>query len=68
MIRHPTRHYHSATHDLRYDLLDPKWVKIFLSSAKKWKDKEKTIQYGFDQSRRYIESARQRKSVHEKFC
>lgn len=49
----PTRHYHSATHDLRYDLLEPKWVKIFLSSAKKWKDKEKTIQYGFDHPRRY---------------
>ena len=28
-------------------------VKIFLSSAKKWKDKEKTIQYGFDHPRRY---------------
>ena len=30
-----TQHYYNATHDLRYDLLDPKWVKLFLSGAKK---------------------------------
>jgi len=38
---------------LRYDLLDPKWVKLFLSGEKKWKDREKKIQYGFDHPRRY---------------
>ena len=48
-----TRHYNGATHDFRYDLLDPKWVKLFLSSAKKWKNTEKTVQYSFDHPRRY---------------
>ena len=47
-----TQHYYNATHDLRYDLLDPKWVKLFLSGAKKWKDKAKKIQYSFDRPRR----------------
>jgi hypothetical protein len=48
-----TKHYYGATHDLRYDLLDPKWVKYFISGEKKWKDKEKTKQYGYDHPRRY---------------
>lgn len=48
-----SKHYHDATRDLRYDLLDPKWVKLFLSGEKKWKDKAKKIQYGFDHPRRY---------------
>ena len=47
------QHYYKATHDLRYDQLDPKWVKLFLSREKKWKDKVKTIQYRFDHPRRY---------------
>lgn len=47
------RHYNGATHDIRYDLLDPKWIKLFISSEKKWKDKAKKIQYGFDHPRRY---------------
>lgn len=49
----PTLHYYGATHDLRYNLLDPKWVKIFLSGGKKWKNKEKTVQYSFDTPRKY---------------
>jgi hypothetical protein len=38
-----TKHYYGAKHDLQYDLLDPKWLKYFISGEKKWKDKEKTI-------------------------
>jgi len=46
-------HYYNATHDLRYDLLSPVWVQRFISSAKKWKDAAKTIQYAFDTPRKY---------------
>lgn len=51
-----TKHYYKATHDIRYDLLDSKWVKLFISSEKKWKDKEKTKQYGYDHPRRYADA------------
>jgi hypothetical protein len=46
-------HYYNATHDIRYNLLDPVWVQRFISSAKKWKDAAKTIQYAFDTPRKY---------------
>ena len=46
-------HYYNATHDLRYDLLSPVWVQRFISSAKKWKDAAKNIQYAFDTPRKY---------------
>jgi hypothetical protein len=38
---------------LQYDLLNPVWVQRFISSAKKWKDAAKTIQYAFDTPRKY---------------
>jgi hypothetical protein len=43
-----SRHYYTATHDIRYNLLDAKLIKLFLSGEKKWKNKEKTIQYNKD--------------------
>ncbi len=46
-------HYLGATHDLRYNLLEPRWMQIFMSGAKKWKDEAKTIQYAFDTPRKY---------------
>ena len=46
-------HYLGATHDLRYDLLEPRWMQIFMSGAKKWKDEAKTIQYAYDTPRKY---------------
>ena len=49
----PMLHYYGATHDLCYNLIDPKWVKIFLSGEKKSKNKEKTNQYSFDTPRKY---------------
>ena len=52
----PMKHYHTATHDVRYDLLDSKWVKLYISSEKKWKDKAKTVQYGYDHPRRYADA------------
>ena len=50
------QHYYSATHDLKYHLLDPKWVKLYVSAEKKWKDKAKGIQYGFDHPRKYSDA------------
>ena len=41
-------HYFGATHDLRYNLLEPRWMQIFISSAKKWKDEAKSVLYAFD--------------------
>ena len=47
------RFYYGATHDIRYNLLHPMFLKFFISGEKKWKDKEKTVQYGYDHPRRY---------------
>ena len=46
-------HFYNATHDLRYDLLQPIWVQRFISGAKKWKDAARTTQYAFDTPRKY---------------
>ena len=68
----PRRHYHNATHDFRYDLLHPDWIKLFISNAKKWKDKENGIQYGFDHPRMYHDavlkcSGKSNFSLHEDY-
>lgn len=49
----PLRQYHKATHDMHYDKLESRWVEVFLSAAKKWKDEEKKIVYGFSHLRKY---------------
>ena len=41
-------HYFGAIHNIRYNLLEPRWMQIFMSGAKKWKDEAKTIQYSYD--------------------
>ncbi|KAL3765640.1 hypothetical protein ACHAW5_000323 [Stephanodiscus triporus] len=46
-------HYFGTKHDLRYDLLEPRWVQIFISGGKKWKDEARTVQYAFDTPRKY---------------
>ncbi len=46
-------HYFGAIHDIRYNLLEPRWMQIFMSGAKKWKDEAKTIQYSYDTPRKY---------------
>lgn len=49
-----SQHYYRATQGLKFYLLDPKWVKLFLSAEKKWNDKAKgIIQYGFNHPWRY---------------
>ena len=42
-----------ATHDLRYNLLEPRWMQIFISGAKKRKYEAKTVQYAFDNPWKY---------------
>lgn len=48
-----SRHYFKATRDFRYSLLVGDPMKAFLSHGKKWKDKEKKIQYGQSHVRKY---------------
>ncbi len=45
--------YFRAIHDIRYNLLEPRWMQIFMSGAKKRKDEAKTIQYTYDTPRKY---------------
>ncbi len=46
-------HYNGAIHDIHYNLLEPRWMQIFMSGAKKWKDEAKTIQYSYDTPWKY---------------
>jgi hypothetical protein len=46
-------HYFGATHDLHYDLLEPRWVQIFISGGEKWKDQSRPIQYSVDTPWKY---------------
>ena len=48
-----SRHYFKATRDFHYHLLVGDPMKAFLSHGKKWKDKEKRIQYGQSHVRKY---------------
>ena len=42
--------YHTATHDLRYDILNPQFMQLFMSSKKERPDGK---HYGFDHVRKY---------------
>ena len=41
----PDNKYYSATHDFRYQRINPTTIKAFLSSEKKYKDETRTKQY-----------------------
>ena len=59
-------HYYTATHDARWHLVEARFVQYFLSSEKKWRNAEKTIQYGFDHPRRYHDACLKCASITEK--
>jgi hypothetical protein len=42
-----------ATHDLCYNLIEPRWIQIFISGGKKWTDEAKRVQYAFDTPQKY---------------
>ena len=42
--------YHTSTHDLRYDILNPRFTQLFMSSKKERPDGK---HYGFDHVRKY---------------
>jgi hypothetical protein len=52
-LKDETRHYHKATHDLRYNLIPSEIVHAFLSGELQYKDKENKTEYSYDHKRKY---------------
>ena len=51
-LKDDTRHYYSATHDLRYNLI-PAEIVAFLSGELQYKNKEKKTEDTFDHKRKF---------------